>query len=268
MPLPCQPPLIATPNGIRREVSLNMAHEDLQNTFLTRRSLIITAITGVVGFSFAGFCEEHAWAEGENGDVNDFMLAYADQLGYSKNDLIASYQDRLPSNVRDETIAMNRKMRRWHFTDWDNSNVYREEQTLFYTAGHADNFNACTAFYDLDQPIALRTAMEGPTLVGLAVAAHICRSQKNYSRDATRGLLYPVKATTSSAGTFQTGYAPNHKDKIITKNGHGEVGYENILFNPSTKTGKGKITVTFVEDNNGNPRIALNKAVHIKYQAV
>ena len=243
-----------------------MAHEILQGAFLTRRRLIITAITGVAGFSFAAFCEEHAWAQGQTGDVSDFMKEYADQLKYAKKSVISDYQQSLASNVRGEVTLMNKKMRRNNFTDWDGSNVYREEQTLFYTAGHEDNFNACTAFYDLDQPTTLRTAMEGPTLVGLAIAAQIYRGQKNYSSEATQRLLYPRNVVTASAGTFQKGYF--QPDQFKSKDGVVKVDYKNLSYDPSAKTGKGKITVVGIEDHEGDRRVTLNKDLSINYQTV
>ena len=240
-----------------------MAHEDSQTPFLTRRGLIITAITGVVGCSLTTLCEEYAGAQGSAPSVADYMFDFARQVGFARSPLnIHDYKGILHEDVQTQVDAANTKMYRGNFIYIDTASVWRADNDFFYTAIHRDRFNACAAFFD--KQTGIRTMMEGPTLVGLSLASRYLKGLKHYDSSDSHDLLYPQKAVSLSAGTFQKGY--QQPDIYRSENGIVRVGYTNLSHDEDTKKGKGRINVIGIEDHEGDRKVVLNQDFSVSYQ--
>jgi hypothetical protein len=234
-----------------------------EGTPLSRRGFLIATVVSVAGLTLTSPFEEVAGAQ--SGGVYDFMDEYASQLGFTQeSDLIAQYMENLPGSLRSEVVKVNTKMKLGGFNDFSSSNVCvaEQERLFFYTATHDDEFNACAAFYNR-RYAQHRDMMEGPTLIGLAMAARYLRTQKNYSSDACRSLLYPAHALKSSAGTFEKGYAI--PDEFKADRGVVKVDYKNLTHDASKKRGKGKITVVGIDDREDDRKVVLNKDFTINY---
>lgn len=193
------------------------------------------------------------------------MFELAEQMGFRKSRLLAEeYLPLVSAPVQRHIKLVNDMMKKGHFPHLEQSNVCRVDDLFFYTAIHEDNFNACAAFFSKSG--GARTLMEGPTLVGLNLAAQQLKQQEGYTSTECRDLLYPFKLNSRSVGTFQKGYLT--PDDYQTQNGKVTIKYVNSENDSDRKSGEGIITVTAVRDRRGDRRVVLdeqNFAVTYKY---
>jgi len=245
-----------------------MENQTQDNAVVTRRLFLTVTITGFAGMFSIPLFEEEAEAQvRDSGGVVAYMRTFAAETGFvSSGQTIDAYKQNLSKAKQEDVNKVIAKMKLSHFNDFGASvHSFGSEGRFFYTAKHQDRFDGCAGFYD-GQNSTNRAVMEGPTLVGLALAAQLLKQENKYTTEAARRQLYPTKIGKNSRGNFTKGF--EHPDTHYTQDGVFHSNYVAGKMDPVTKEGVGTITITAIHERKNVRKVVLDKDLDIKYRYV
>lgn len=235
---------------------------------INRRRILQISVLGSAGMMFAPLLSDVAEAQGRNA-VHQYVYWFAQQIGLQKlddniDDYIAFLQNRGEAGwAKQMQIAKNRMTAGRIFTDASVSAVYAHERTVFFPMRSNESaFNACAPFVVNGRFV--NAMSEGPTLIGLALAARSLRTDGNGAEEA-RELLFATQGVQPSIGSFNGGYTQVEQYK--TKGGVLGVDYNVTKYDPATKSGEGEILVKAERDlRTGGREVALKKEWDITFK--
>lgn len=144
------------------------------------------------------------------------------------NDWFAS-QGEAEKDVISDT---NKMMEESGFTQFDGRKVYEKNGVYCYEVGHNDNFNGCCPFYSGLKSANL-TIVEGPTVMGLALAAEQLREQKGYDENATADALIPIQ---QYQRPNQNAFGYNYDQPFVALTNFGSIMVDYYPVNSNTGT--------------------------------
>lgn len=158
-------------------------------------------------------------------------------------DLVSEYvRTRSAGWLRQQIVSVNDFMFRDGFTNFGRSRVFDRLGKIFYPVIHGDGFNACVAFHDVRRPDPRTPMVEGPTVVGLTLAAE--EVARRTSRDTARQVFHPSRAIARGTGVFETNYG--------TPDQYESVGGARVTMN-YRNDGPGRGTVAVFAEGPINP---------------
>ncbi|HEY0154430.1 MAG TPA: twin-arginine translocation signal domain-containing protein [Longimicrobium sp.] len=139
--------------------------------------------------------------------VIGYVGRYAAAIGSTViADLVSEYVRTRPTGwLRQQLESVNNFMYTGGFINFGRSRVFDRFGKIFYPVIHRDGFNACVAFHDIRRQDPRIPMVEGPTVVGLTLAAE--EVARRTSRETARQLFHPTRAIERGTGTFETNYA-------------------------------------------------------------
>lgn len=115
--------------------------------------------------------------------VGVWLATYALNIGASTAfESIQDYINKQTATEASKIIGTNEMMKEMGFVQFDERKVYQEGDTYLYQIGYRDGFNACAPFFNRQKELV--PFVEGPTIVGLAMAAEEYRKEKSAAQVA------------------------------------------------------------------------------------
>lgn len=125
--------------------------------------------------------------------------------GRKSHDTIRAYAGKLPGNLDEAVANANRTLQQGGFTNFRQSYPYVMSTHLFYPVFSVDGQNVCMPFFTRLNRDPYVTMIEGPSMLGLALAATAYANLRGHQ--ATAEAFLPVQLLRHSIGNFKNGYS-------------------------------------------------------------
>jgi hypothetical protein len=182
-------------------------HEQFSNqTEIDRRSFLASSVAGAAALSLAPFQSIFAAEAVQVSAVLPWVGRFAYAVGTTVvADLVSDYVRRSGNTWLTRQInRINDEMYRGNFIDFTRSRVRTTGRGILYPVVHRDGFNTCVAFHTTQRADPQPPMIEGPTVVGLALAAEEIAQNRGSGR--ARQVLYPTRTISRGQGVFAADY--------------------------------------------------------------
>ncbi len=186
------------------------------------KGLSITVVSAAVTPSFVG-CQAIAGIGTKT--VGKWFLGFATAITASViADSVAEWALKKDENEQSVVNYVNEIMINSGFINSDNATVFEKNGVSFYEFGHKDNFNGCVPFFDgikRNSPM-----VEGPTIMGMALAAEeLRRNDENKPTEIANALVPVQQIQRPTQNAFSYDYDQEYV--ALTDFGSMIVDYEN-----------------------------------------
>ncbi|HYR07992.1 MAG TPA: hypothetical protein VEQ60_09495 [Longimicrobium sp.] len=174
---------------------------------VSRRSFLMSSVTGAAALTLAPFRSIFAAEAVQVSAVLPFVGRFAYAIGTTVvADLVSEYvRQRGNTWLTRQINQINDFMYRGNFIDFTRSRVRSTGRGILYPVVHRDRFNTCVAFHNVQRPDPQPPMIEGPTVVGLTLAAE--EIARNSGSQRARQILYPTRTISRGQGVFEGDYA-------------------------------------------------------------